>query len=156
GIEMIQDVEYAKTSSHFQVSLSQVKRYRPGHLQIERRKARKMFAISWPDVSTNFVFWRIGEPGVQVIDRKKGQLERRRNVGPKQRAVWCIKGESPTSVGLNHRLRVVAEKQRRIIQVSVSSRVDIGTVQGEAWKLIPAGYLELAVRVASSIGERHN
>ena len=54
---MIQDVEYAETNSCLEVSLTQVQRYRPGHLQIERRKAWKMFAISWSDVFTKFVFW---------------------------------------------------------------------------------------------------
>ena len=57
------------------------------------------------------------------------------NFSPGQEAIRRIERQSRSSIRLNHCLGIASEEQRRIVKVPISTRVNIGTIQGDARKL---------------------
>ena len=88
---------------------------------------------------------------MQVINGDQRKLERTRYIAPEQKAVGDIERQARAGVRLNHRLRVVAEKERRIVQVSVSTRAHIRAVQSEAISAVAPSQLVFPIAITSRI-----
>src|SRR5208283_226784 len=96
-----------------------------GDLQVARRELRVPPVVTGTDVLAVFVLDRIWEAGVQVIHRENVQLPRTSNDGPDQEAVRGVKKQTPSAIRLNHRLRIVANEEERVVEIAVSPRTNI-------------------------------
>ena len=73
---------------------------------------------------------------------------------PRPRFDWELEIETSTLIGLDYRLRIIAEKLVEVVQIAISSRTHVGGIQGAAMDTITTSDLKLFIEVAAAVGER--
>ena len=115
---MIEKIEDARAHSGVQALLAEMQYKWARDLEVKRGKARKTSDVPWSNIFTELVLHRIRESGVQVVDRDKCQVPRRRERAPEQNTVRRIKGEPPARIELDDRLGEIPKELIEIVEVA--------------------------------------
>ena len=86
--------------------------------------------------------------------RSEGQFPRCSDLAPGQDSIRSVEIETTALIGLDYRLRIIAEKLIEVVQIAIGSRTHVGGIQRAVVDTIPPSDLKLFIKVATAVGER--
>src|SRR5579862_6137883 len=150
-IELIEQIKDAESDASFDLFVRKPDRDRSRQLQIEGGESRKSQRVPRSDKLALLIDHGIRKAGVNVQNRKHRQLEGQFPLAPGQKPVGSIEGESPAGVWSYDSGGVIAEKLIEIIEIAISFRPHIRSVQRAAADLVLPGNLKLAIERAAAV-----
>src|ERR1700723_1097690 len=72
---------------------------------------------------------------------------------PGQESIRSVEIETTTLIGLDYRLRIIAEKLIEVVQIAIGSRTNGGGGQGAVVNAITTPDLKIFLKVATAVGE---
>lgn len=154
GIKMVEQVEDAESQLHGVFLAAEWNLEFSEHLKIERIEFGVPLVVSWTDKISLLVYDRIGKTVVNVEYRHQGQLPRRCELAPRQKTIGRVESQGSASIRLDHRLRIITEELVEIVQIACGSRAHVRSVQRVVMNPVSTGYLKLAIKISSAVGQR--
>ncbi len=153
-IVVIEDVEDGPAGAQVEFLVPYVRREWSCNLKVSRLETREALRTTRTDVIAILILDRVRKPGVHVVDGQDCQLPRALDVRPEQNPVRSVEGQAAFLIRLNDCLRVVADEQKWVVEVSVCPRMHVRPIQSGARKFVPSRDLEFPVGIAACIRHR--
>jgi hypothetical protein len=122
---VVEKIEDPASGARVHALFSKVECYRSRNLQVKRRESREAIDVSRSNVFAELVFDGVRKSGVQIVNGNECQVQRAGERAPEQETVGCVKGQSPSGIRLDDRLREIPEELIEIIKVAKSTGVDV-------------------------------